>query len=176
MLVGILSDSHGDAAATASAVRLLEQRGAKHLIHCGDICGEAVLDELAGHPCTFVWGNCDSPGPTMRKYVQTLGLRWPEPPMILELADERIAVFHGHERHFASAADRTDLDYVFYGHTHKYADRRVGRIRFINPGALHRARIKTVALLNLKNDALTFFRLDTGSLLNDPIASAHYEL
>ena len=167
MLIGILSDSHGDSAATAAAVRLLEARGAKHLVHCGDICGEQVLDELAGHSCTFVWGNCDSPGPTMRKYVLALGLTWPEPPVILELAAKRIAVFHGHERTFYAAADRDDLDYVLYGHTHKYADRREGRIRFINPGALHRARIKTVAMLNLKTDKLEFLRLDTGAVLTD---------
>ncbi len=175
MLIGILSDSHGDAAATASAVRLLEERGAEHLVHCGDLCGEGVLDELAGHRCTFVWGNCDSPGPTMKRYVQTLGLTWPEQPVLLKLAGKRIAVYHGHERSFASAAEQDAVDYVLYGHTHKYADRRVGRVRFINPGALYRARIKTMALLNLKNDTLKFFRLDTGSLLNDPIASAHHE-
>lgn len=163
MLIGILSDSHGDAAATSAAVRLLEQRGAKHLVHCGDICGEAVLDELAGHPCTFVWGNCDSPGPTTRRYVQSLGLPWPEPPVILELAGKRIAVFHGHERTFAAAGDRTDLDYVLYGHTHKFTDRRIGPIRFINPGALHRVAAKTVALLNLKTDALQLLRLDSTS-------------
>ena len=162
MLIGILSDSHGDAAATADAVQLLEKNGAVHLVHCGDLCGEPVLDELAGHRCTFVWGNCDSPSPTMRKYVLALGLPWPEPPVILEFAGKRIAVFHGHERSFA-AADRDDLDYVLYGHTHKYADRRVGRIRFINPGALYRARIKTVALLNLKTDKLEFLRLESGS-------------
>ncbi len=165
MLIGILSDSHGDAVTTATAVRLLEQRGAKHLVHCGDICGEPVLDELTGHHATFVWGNCDSPAPHMRKYVQSLGLPWPEPPVILELAGKRIAVFHGHERAFASAADRNDLDYVLYGHTHKYADRRIGRTRFINPGALYRARIKTVALLNLKNDRLDFLQLETGETI-----------
>lgn len=167
MLIGILSDSHGDAVATADAVRLLEKRGAVHLVHCGDVCGEQVLDELAGHRCTFVWGNCDSPSPTIRKYVLALGLTWPEPPVILKLAGKRIAVFHGHERTFAAASDRDDLDYVLYGHTHKYADRRVGRVRFINPGALYRARIKTVALLNLKTDKLVFLRLETGAVLSD---------
>jgi uncharacterized protein len=165
MLIGILSDSHGDAAATAEAIRLLEARGAEHLVHCGDLCSEQVLDELAGHPCTFVWGNCDAPRPALRRYVERLGLAWPEPPVILELAGKRIAVFHGHERSFAAAAERDDLDYVLYGHTHKYADRRIGRVRFINPGALYRARVKTVALLNLKNDRLDLLQLETGAPL-----------
>jgi putative phosphoesterase len=162
MLIGILSDSHGDAATTAAAIRLLEARGAEHFVHCGDLCGEQVLDELAGHACTFVWGNCDLPGPSMRRYVEKLGLTWPEPPVILELAAKRIAVFHGHERTFSAAADRDDLDYVLYGHTHKYADRRIDRVRFINPGALHRARPHTCAILDLSSGELSVLRIDTG--------------
>jgi predicted phosphodiesterase len=104
----------------------------------------------------------------MKRYVHSLGLSWPEPPVILQLAGQRIAVFHGHERAFASATDRDDVDYVLYGHTHKYADRRIGRVRFINPGAIYRARIKTVALLNLKNDKLYFLRLENGEVLTEP--------
>jgi predicted phosphodiesterase len=32
----------------------------------------------------------------------------------------------------------------------------VGRVRCINPGALHRARRKTVAILDTERDQLTF--------------------
>jgi len=61
MIVGIMSDSHGDANATARAVSVLESHGAQVLFHCGDICAMSVLDELAGRKAHFVWGNCDSP-------------------------------------------------------------------------------------------------------------------
>lgn len=162
MLVGIMSDSHGDAAATARAVALLDHRGAKKLFHCGDLCGEAVLDELAGHDCAFVWGNCDHPTPTLRTYVESLGLPWPEPPVRAELNGKRIAVYHGHERGFSRAANEPGQNYIFYGHTHVAADQRSDRCRLINPGALHRARIHTVALLELMTDRLEFLRLDTG--------------
>ncbi len=162
MLVGIMSDSHGDAAATAQAVSLLESRGAKMLFHCGDICGEQVLDELAGHQCMFVWGNCDQPAPTVRKYVEHLGLTWPASPLHVTVSGKRIGVYHGHERHFDTATTEHSLDYLFYGHTHEYADHMENGCRLINPGALYSARVHTVALLDLEADRLVFLQVESG--------------
>lgn len=161
MLIGILSDSHGDAAATARAVALLEKRGAEMFFHCGDVCGLAVLDELAGHSAHFVWGNCDDVSPADRRYVERIGLAWPgRVPVRVTLADRRIALYHGHEQEFAAALDDPDADYVFHGHTHVRADRREGRIRVVNPGALYRAKPRSAAMLDLDRDILTFLALD----------------
>ncbi|MCG8408294.1 MAG: YfcE family phosphodiesterase [Phycisphaerales bacterium] len=168
MLVGIMSDSHGDAPVTARAVSLLENRGAKKLFHCGDLCGDHVLDELAGRDCVFVWGNCDAPSPVLRKYVTSLGLSWPEAPVHVTVAGKRIAVYHGHENGFFRAKLSPDpgLDYLFYGHSHRYADDRQNGCRLINPGALYRAAVHTVALLDVKADKLTFLQVDTGQELS----------
>ena len=161
MLVGIMSDSHGDAAMTAKAVELLTQRGAKKLFHCGDICGQDVLAEFAGHDVVFVWGNCDEPAAAWRTYVTDLGLPWPEPPVRVEIGGKRIAVCHGHEKGFATVTDDPTLDYLFHGHTHRHADHRKGRCRVINPGALYRASIKTVATLDLLRNDLRFWCVET---------------
>ncbi|MCK6486339.1 MAG: YfcE family phosphodiesterase [Phycisphaerae bacterium] len=166
MVLGVLSDSHGDAAATARAVAVLETHGAEFLIHCGDICSPAVLDQLAGHRACFVFGNCDTPDASWRDYVRTLGLEWPEAPLRLELGGRRIGVAHGHERAFRALLNDPELDYLFFGHTHVYSDRRIGRLRAINPGALHRARTRTVARVDLATDELTFLTLD-GYRLDD---------
>ena len=163
MLIGILSDSHGDAVATRLAIELLRERGATQFFHCGDICGEAVLDELAAcHATRFVWGNCDHPSPTLRKYVRDIGLAPPEVPVLAEIDGKSIAVYHGHERPFFLACLKPATDYIFHGHTHVFADNRAGRCRIINPGALYRARVKTVALLNPSMDDLQFLRLEDG--------------
>jgi putative phosphoesterase len=161
MLVGIMSDSHGDTIATAQAVELLTERGAKKLFHCGDICGADVLSVLADHDCVFVWGNCDDPS-GLEEYVAAIELPWPRPPIRIELAGKRIAVCHGYEKDFKIAADEPGVNYLFYGHTHRYADQHHGACRLINPGALHRAAIKTVATLDLRSDELKFWRIDTG--------------
>lgn len=165
MVLGILSDSHGDAGATARAIELLKQLGAERFVHCGDICGENVLAEFVGHDVTFVWGNCDSPLASMRRFVQSLGLAWPEGRAELDVDGRRIAVFHGHERGFSDAIESGQFHYVLHGHTHVYADSRVNGCRVINPGALYRAAVKTVALLDVGADKVTFLRLDDGTVL-----------
>ncbi len=168
MLVGIMSDSHGDARATADAVKLLTARGAQKLFHCGDICSPRVLDELAGRDVTFVWGNCDDPSPTLRRYVRDLGLTWPRPPVVVAPAGKKIGVYHGHEPNFRNAAFTENLDYLFYGHTHCYADATENGCRLVNPGALYRARVHTVALLDLVSDKLTFLSIHTGQTVQAP--------
>ncbi|MBI5765330.1 MAG: YfcE family phosphodiesterase [Planctomycetes bacterium] len=169
MVLGLLSDSHGDASATARAMALLAQHGAERFIHCGDICGEDVLAEFVGHDVTFVWGNCDSPSPSLRRYVQSVGLAWPEGRAELEIDGRRIAVFHGHERGFADAIESGHFHYVLHGHTHLYSDSLFNGCRVINPGALYRAAVKSVALLDVAADSVTFLRLDDGVVI--PVGS-----
>ncbi|MBX3397061.1 MAG: YfcE family phosphodiesterase [Phycisphaerae bacterium] len=162
MNIGILSDSHGDGPETARAIALLNARGAKKLVHCGDLCGINVLDELAGHDSVFVWGNCDDPDLTMRRYVAAIGLPWPEVPVTFEAAGKRFAVFHGHEPAFAAALRSGEFDYVLHGHSHQFAYTRDGNTRIINPGALHRARIHTVGLLVPVTGELRILDVATG--------------
>lgn len=160
MKLGILSDNHGRIAPLRRAVALLNEAGAEAFIHCGDVGGLETLEELAGRPCWFVWGNTDYPRPGWRPHLESLGLFWPEAPLEIELAGKRIAVCHGHERAFFTVRDRANHDYLFHGHTHQRADHRVGAMRVVNPGALHRAEVKTVALLDLSTDELSFLEVD----------------
>ena len=105
MILGILSDSHGRHRRTARAIRLLQNLGAEVLVHCGDLGGKAVLNELTGRRVWFVWGNTDVARPLLSRYAQQLGLAVPEGiPLCLELAGRSIAVFHGHEPQFTSLA------------------------------------------------------------------------
>ncbi|HPF38175.1 MAG TPA: YfcE family phosphodiesterase [Phycisphaerae bacterium] len=165
MRIGIMSDSHGDAGMTRQAIALLSREGATRLIHCGDICGMSVLDELAGRDCVFVWGNCDRVDASMRAYLRRVGLPWPESPVRLTIAGKRIAVAHGHEWAFDSLADDESLDYILHGHTHVMKDARENGCRVINPGALYRASPHTVALLDLESDDVTFFEVETGRVV-----------
>ena len=51
-------------------------------------------------------------------------------------------------------------DYLITGHTHVKRDERIGKIRWINPGALYRALEKTVAILDTTSDVLKFLSVD----------------
>lgn len=162
MKLGILSDSHGRVTPVRQALQLLDRAGAEALVHCGDVGSLDVLDELADRQCWFVWGNTDEPSPSWRAHVQALGLPWPVGPVELTLDGKRIGIYHGHERGFHEAIRQARYDYLLHGHTHQYDDYRQGRMRVINPGALHRASVRTVALLDPVTDEVQFLELDKG--------------
>lgn len=174
MLIGVLSDTHGKAKRARAAVRLLEKVGAAALVHCGDVGSEAVLDELAGRPTSFIWGNTDEDTDGLAAHARSLGLDPPgRCPRVLHLAGRTIHVYHGHEPEFArllrrleqsaaasapAAADAPDV--VLYGHTHVADQRRLGSVLLVNPGALHRAARYSVATIDLRELAVMFWPLD----------------
>ncbi len=160
MRLGILADTHGQVVRTRQAIERLAAAGAEAFVHCGDVGGPEVLAEFAGRRLWFVWGNTDYPDPTWRAELDALGLPWPAGPLNLLLDDRRVAVFHGHERGFRRAVESNENDYVLCGHSHMRTDRRIGRTRLINPGALHRAGLHTVALLDLRTDELLYIQVD----------------
>lgn len=160
MLVGILSDSHGRFVAVREALQIFDRMGVGHIIHCGDVGGTEVFDELVGRPCTFVWGNTDDVDAGVIQFLQTVGIPIPTKiPTTLELDGKSLAVFHGHEPEFAATLRNPRFDYILHGHTHEPCDERQGPTRIINPGALHRARRKTVATLDAAADEVIFHEL-----------------
>ncbi len=166
MIVGILSDTHDHVDAMAAAMELLRAGRAEFYIHCGDVGSSAVLDHLAGVPAAFVWGNNDWDREKLERYAARLEIGCHGALADLELDGKTFAVIHGDDlrlRHALLTAQRHD--YLLQGHTHVRHDERVGRTRIINPGALHRARQKTVALLDTATDRLRFLPLGPGPLL-----------
>lgn len=162
MKFGILSDNHGRLTPVEQALELFVAHGVEGLIHCGDLGGVETLECLAGRPCWFVWGNTDHPEQSWRQLVQALGIPWPQDvPVIIPDDQLTIAVCHGHEAVFRQLCSSQAHNYVLHGHTHTPADKRVGKTRIINPGALHRARQKTVAILDTARDLLNFYTVDS---------------
>lgn len=158
MVIGILSDTHGRLQPVRRAIEVFRSRGVEAIFHCGDIGSIDVLRELAAatRHLWFVWGNTDVPNNGWAEAVRECGLTWPDGPIVVELAGKRIAVAHGHEVRFLLLQRDPTLDYVLSGHTHGYSDSREGHIRYINPGALHRCAVHTVATLDLATDELLF--------------------
>lgn len=160
MKIGIMSDNHGRLRPVRRALELLEAAGAECIIHCGDTGGVETLELLAGRLMWFVWGNTDFPQTAWRSAVEALELPWPNGTLRLTLAGKDIAVFHGHEPDFSEMLKKGGCDYLLYGHTHRAFDYRHDKMRIINPGALHRVAVKTVALLDLHADTVEFIEID----------------
>lgn len=166
MRIGILSDTHDRPDAMAAAMKVLRRHGAEFYIHCGDVGGQRVLDHLAGCPAAFVWGNNDWDRPTLARYASAIGVACHDDLAELNLGGKSIAVIHGDDFHLRQRLlTEQRHDYLLQGHTHFPSDQRLGRIRLINPGALHRAREKTVAMLDTDADAVNFLRASDGSTI-----------
>jgi uncharacterized protein len=164
MLIGILSDTHGKVAATRAALALLRGAGAESYIHCGDVGGEETFDLLAGLPLDFVWGNCDFDTPGLRRYAETLGLKCHGDFADLELDGRRIAVTHGDNPAILKRiTSQKRHQYLLHGHTHVARDTMIDGIRWINPGAVHRAPRPSVAVLDTQSDSVRFIPLSEAS-------------
>ncbi len=161
--LGILSDTHGRSTIARRAVMQLQSLGATHFAHCGDVAdfgsdGRAVLDCLPAGVSWFVFGNNDLEPARLRDYAGKIGIHCLNYTGEFELGSKRFAVTHGdRSADLNQLLDRAgEIDYLLSGHTHRKHDLRVGSIRRINPGALHRANPKTVAILNPESDKLEF--------------------
>jgi putative phosphoesterase len=161
VLIGILSDTHDRVEAMAEGMRVLKEAGARFFIHCGDVGSERVLDYLAGEPGGFVFGNTDWDRAALQRYAEQIGVQCWGILGNLTLDGKQIAVTHGDDHRLKQRLlAGQNYDYLFQGHTHIPRDERIGRTRVINPGALHRARAKTVATVELITDGLRYLTLE----------------
>lgn len=166
MKIGILSDTHGRVEPTRRAAALLARHQVEAVFHCGDIGSESVLAELAALfapqevPVYAVYGNCDGVAP-LDLDPRMEGLFLAGRFYQTELAGKRIALLHGDDDARLHAACASGAyDFVLTGHTHAPEDVRLGSVRRINPGAVYRTSVPSVAILNLATGACEFLPLD----------------
>lgn len=150
VIVGLLSDTHGQTRTAAAALEMLRKRGAEYLIHSGDICGEEILEQMAETPGAFVFGNNDFEFERYRQLAKILEITCLNFGGMITLDGKKIAVAHGDRATEMRQLISQRPDYFIFGHTHVPLDTMENGIRYINPGALHRARPKMCAILDLK--------------------------
>jgi putative phosphoesterase len=185
MLLALLSDTHDNQSSTRAALELLRPHGPSAYLHAGDLVSPEMLDLFAGLPFHFVFGNNEYDHAALRSRARAESLHCHDDLADLTISGMRIALLHGHEQsrlHQLAHAGR--YHYVIHGHTHVRRDERVAgpsgfakgasssanigfTTRLINPGALHRARVRSVALLDLSTDQLQFLEV-----LESPIRQA----
>lgn len=154
MKIAILSDTHGRGDTVRKALRLIEPYGVELLIHCGDIDDEETV--LLFPPNThFVFGNCDFDRRGIQRAVEQIGATLHAPFGRLDLAGKSMGFVHGDDGSLLLDLEQSqEFDYLFYGHTHVATEHVSGKTRVINPGALHRARPKTLVILDVASGAL----------------------
>ncbi|SCK36239.1 hypothetical protein VAR608DRAFT_3309 [Variovorax sp. HW608] len=142
--IGLVSDTHDLLRPEALAFL----RGCDHIIHGGDICGQRILDALAGvAPLTVVRGNNDR-GAWAQEIPETA---------LLELDGVRIYAIHNLAE-LPAGPVAAGVRVVVSGHSHRpLAQEREG-VLYINPGSAGPRRFKlpiSAAELLLDGGAVT---------------------
>ena len=150
MLIAVLSDSHSDFKNIDLALARLRGSGVAQVFHCGDIDSPAAARMFEELPTSFVFGNVDSELDEIRRAIEQSGNRCFGRVCEMELSGRRIAMQHGDDaRSLRSLEQSARYDFLFYGHTHVAEQHVTGQTLVVNPGALHRARTKSIALIDL---------------------------
>jgi putative phosphoesterase len=160
MLLALLSDTHDNEPTTRAALQLLKPFNPDAYLHAGDLVSPSMLALFDGLPFHFVYGNNEWDLTTLKTRALARGMFCHEHVADFTFEGKRIAMAHGHEHgRLERLIHSGDFAYVIHGHTHVRKDARLGPTRIINPGALQRARTKSVALLDLARDDLRFLEL-----------------
>ena len=159
MQVVVLSDTHGPrrwkSCPPAVAARL---RGADLILHAGDVCTAAVLDELSQYaPVTAVVGNNDGPDVAAWGAAETAALT---------LAGLRVAMIHDSGpatgRLPRMRARFPEADLVVFGHSHIPLYGAAADLRIFNPGSPTDRRRQphgTLGVLHVADGALAEARI-----------------
>lgn len=160
MILGVISDTHGQLEITARAVQIMKTKGVDQVIHCGDVGGGAIVRLFQTLSAHFVAGNCDS-ATTLQMAVEAAGQTFHGRVGKLDLAGRTVAFLHG-DSHFAMqgllAGD--DCDLIAHGHTHLAQCQWYDGTLILNPGAMTRCGQPSIALVRLPDLEVTPLVLD----------------
>lgn len=150
MRLGIVSDTHGHLESARAAVRVLNSEQVDAVLHCGDIGSPEVVALFAAWPTHFVFGNVDYDEGELSQAIEAAGQTCHGRFGALELAGRKIALLHSDDRElFEQTIESGEWDLLCYGHTHIPEQHKAGRTLVLNPGALYRAKPKTLAIVDL---------------------------
>jgi hypothetical protein len=133
MKIAIVSDTHNNWANFKKAIDWIKKEKIQMILHCGDIASQETIDDAKkefGGEMRFVKGNADH------------GLDYLPEKMELELENPsassgRVKIGFCHFPDIAKKmAQSGKFDSVFYGHTHRPWDEKIGECHMINPGEL----------------------------------------
>jgi uncharacterized protein len=147
--VAVISDTHSRVSSVQNALRIIAERRADVILHCGDIQDGDAVRLFPAHT-HFVFGNCDYDRGDIEQAVADIGGTLHGAWGHLELAGKSLAFVHGDDRDLLHQLEHADaFDFLFHGHTHVANEHRTGKTRVINPGALQRVAVRTFLLLDL---------------------------
>ncbi len=151
-IIGVISDTHGDALRTQQAVHVFESLEIDLLLHCGDIGSLDIPPLLSCWPAHFVFGNSDYQRAELRQSIERSGAVCHDRLGTLDLSGRHVAFLHGDQLgQLHSKITDGQHALVCHGHTHRFEQYYQGSTLVLNPGALYSARFPSVAVVDLVN-------------------------
>lgn len=127
--IAIISDTHNNFSAGEKVKEILNKEGINFIIHCGDIGEPGFLKEVfKGFKVRAVLGNMDEGYGEIEDY-QGLDII-----VYKEVGEEGKMAFTHFPKKARELAKTGKYDMVFYGHTHKPWEEKVGDCILLNPG------------------------------------------
>ncbi len=126
MKFAIVSDTHNNWANLKKALEWIKKEDIQLVLHCGDICNQEIMDEakkLFDGQIKYVKGNGDYDLPKIPDSLE------------VEFNSKKIGFVH-YPAEAKKMAQSGKYDLVFYGHTHRAWDEKIGNTHMINPGEL----------------------------------------
>jgi len=158
MKFAIVSDTHGNVANFKKAIKWMQKQNIQLILHCGDIGNpESLKESLENFKGEFfgVFGNMDADYKILvEEYNKIQNVKIVEKVLETKIENKNIAITHKPDD-AKKLAESQKFDLVFYGHTHKPWEEKVGNCRFINPGELAGQIFKpTFAIYDTETDLL----------------------
>lgn len=153
MRIAIISDTHNNWSNFKKAIDWINKEHIHLILHCGDISSQQMIDDAVkffeNGEIKFVKGNADW---EMDNVPDNLDV---------ELNTKKIGFVH-FPAEAKKMAQSGKYDMVFYGHTHRAWDEKVGKTHMVNPGELAGQFYKpTFAVYNIETGELELKILET---------------
>lgn len=167
MNIGLMSDTHDNLHNLRAALDILRAENVTTVIHCGDVCGTAVIQALEGFEVWIARGNMDRQTELAQTVDSVLGagrLAWLQRPVLNGYA---LAAIHANDDDVLwGLINSGKYKYLFHGHTHRRRNQMIGHVHVINPGALGTERTS--------QSSFSIVDLDTGDVrFIDPLTGKH---
>ena len=153
MKFAIVSDTHDNIANFNKVIHWLNEEHIELILHCGDICNREIINEALNNfkgDIKFVRGNGDF---ELDDIPEKMELSLGGNPSTGLRARK---IFFNHYPDIAkNMAKSGKYNLVFYGHTHRPWEEKIGESRLVNPGEVAGQRFKpTFAIYDTETDKL----------------------
>lgn len=158
MKIAIISDTHDNIPNLEKTLSWIKSQGISLIIHCGDISAPTILSKVIvpkfSGKIHLIYGNVGDRELLQKTIKQFENVKFWGDKGEIELDDKKIAFCHFPEI-AKELADTQKYDLVFYGHTHKPWEEKLGKTKLVNPGNLAGLFYKaTFAIYDTKTNKL----------------------